>query len=470
MPRRLDFPPLSFPAILLMTATIAGVAMPAGAQERNRPEPVAVESYRATPFPDRVILTLADDPATSLAVTWRTDATAASPRAEIAVEDHGPQFEARARTVPATSVPLETSSGPARCHTAVFRGLNPKTAYLYRVGDGTHWSEWSRFRTASTRPEPFQFLYLGDAQNSIKSHWSHVVRLAFATAPDARFIIHAGDLVDRGTNDALWGEWFQAAGWINQTMPSLPSPGNHEYSKDEKAQARGEKPQLTAHWRAQFALPENGPKGLEEAAYFLDYQGVRFISLNSNERQEEQAEWLDRVLGKNPGRWAVITFHHPIYSSAHSRDNAKLRKLWQPVFDRHRVDLVLQGHDHTYARSGLMSTSTEDAGGRQPVPRAGTVYVNSVAGPKQYLLDRKPEQKRTAEGTQLFQVITIDGDRLRFEARTATGELYDAFEIRKREGLANELIERGPGTPERHVPPPAEKKRAEPLKAAAIAR
>ena len=35
----------------------------------------------------------------------------------------------------------------------------------------------------------------------------------------------------------------------------------------------------------------------------------------------------------------------------------------------------------------------------------------------------------TAEDTQLFQVLRIDGQRLHYQARTATGRLYDDFEI-----------------------------------------
>ena len=429
------------------------------AQERDRPKPVAAETYRPTAFPDRVILTIAADPARTLAVTWRTDVSVAEARAQIAPADHGPQFESHAKSVAAKSESLATESGTVRYHSVVFEGLTPRTKYLYRVGDGTHWSEWTTFQTASAGAEPFQFLYVGDAQNSIKSHWSRLIRAAFASTPKARFIVHAGDLVGRGTSDTDWGEWHQAAGWINAMLPSLPAPGNHEYekSKEEKAKAKDAPATITGHWRAQFTLPSNGPKGLEETAYFVDYQGVRLVVLNSSEGQEKQADWLHEVLGRNPNRWTIVCFHHPIYASAKGRDNAEIRKLWQPILDQYHVDLVLQGHDHTYARTGLQTTALAEAGGSTPDPKAGTVYVNSVSGPKQYQLDRKPVQKRTAEGTQLYQVISVKGDTLRLEAFTALGVLYDAFELKKRPNQANELTEKGPGTPERHPVVPAEK-------------
>jgi hypothetical protein len=59
---------------------------------------------------------------------------------------------------------------------------------------GERWSEWFHFRTASTRAEPFSFIYFGDAQNDILSLWSRVLREGYATAPRARFMIHAGDM------------------------------------------------------------------------------------------------------------------------------------------------------------------------------------------------------------------------------------------------------------------------------------
>jgi hypothetical protein len=66
-----------------------------------------------------------------------------------------------------------------------------------------------------------------------------------------------------------------------------------------------------------------------------------------------------------------------------------------------------------------------------------------------YNLNPNEVMKRVAEDTQLYQVIHIDGDRLVYESRTATGELYDAFELIKRPGEINQLIDKAPMTPER---------------------
>lgn len=175
-------------------------------------------------------MTWTGDPATSQAVTWRTDRDVARAVAEIALAEDGPKFVDKAKQVAATSQELDAALGPAFYHTANFTGLQPKTKYVYRVGGGAHWSEWSHFTTAAREPEPFTFVYFGDAQNDIKPMWSRVVREAYADAPRAAFLLHAGDLVNNANSDAEWGEWFYAASHIHRTISCIATPGNHEYS------------------------------------------------------------------------------------------------------------------------------------------------------------------------------------------------------------------------------------------------
>ena len=408
-------------------------------EEKAARRDLEVRTHQPTTVPDRVILTWKGDPATSQAVTWRTSLEVKQAFAEIALSEGGPKFKPMRHK--AQTQPLKTSINESHYHSVNFENLRPRTKYVYRVGDGRTdktWSEWFQFETASDRPEPFGFIYFGDAQNDIKSHWSRVARGAYTEMPKATFIVHAGDLINNRDDDSQWGEWHAAAGWINGMVPSVPTPGNHEYAKT-----------VDPHWRAQFTLPENGPPGLEETTYFLDYQGVRIISLNTEEQLAEQVPWLERVLANNPCKWTVITFHRPIYSPVAGRDNKNIREAWRPVFDRapKGVDLVLQGHDHTYGRSGLMRDDNTLHGG-QVFTERGTVYCVSVSGPKHYGVGDLPWMVRKAEGIQLYQLIRIDGNRLNYEARTAKGDLFDAFELRKRPDGGNELIEKDGPYPE----------------------
>jgi acid phosphatase type 7 len=444
--------------LMLATCTSLGAAAAVAhdgdgdhAHDHGPPAAEAREIYKPSLLPDRIVLTWTGDPATTQAVTWRTSTDVSRAWAEIAVAEPGPGFPDKATRVDAASQALLSDLSTAHYHTVEFADLSPSTKYAYRVGDGVNWSEWFHFTTASDKPEPFSFIYFGDAQNNVRSMWSRVIREAYGDAPDASFMLHAGDLINRAESDAEWGEWFGAGHWVNAMLPSVPVPGNHEQAKLPDGTRR-----LSHHWRPTFALPEHGPRGLEETCYTLVYQGVRIIGLNSNQQHQEQADWLAGILQENDCPWVICTFHHPIFSTGKDRDNAELRALWKPVLDKYRVDLVLQGHDHTYGRTGLETplavpetVSNVPTGVNKVDAQTGTVYVVSVSGPKMYSLQPHPFMKRVAEDTQLYQIIHIDGDELRFEARTAIGELYDAFTLKKRDGQINELVEQAPETPER---------------------
>ena len=56
---------------------------------------------------------------------------------------------------------------------------------------------------------------------------------------------------------------------------------------------------------------------------------------------------------------------------------------------------------------------------------------------------------RRAQNTQLFQLITLENNELRYRAFTAAGELYDAFELKKGKKGINKLTNTIPNTPER---------------------
>ena len=78
--------------------------------------------------------------------------------------------------------------------------------------------------------------------------------------------------------------------------------------------------------------------------------------LSADEPMEDygaQAQWLDTVLAENPNRWTLVTHHHPIYSGSEGRDNPEMRDAWQPIYDKHHVDLVLAGHEISDDRRGI---------------------------------------------------------------------------------------------------------------------
>lgn len=405
------------------------------------------EPYAPSPTPDRIILSWSDDPARTQSVNWRTDVSVKLAWGEIAPAQAGPDFSLKVDTCYARTSLLITNNNAAHFHSATFTELEPDQLYAYRVGSELGWSEWFHFKTAKDTVAPFSFAYFGDAQNSLKSYWSRVVRQAYSTMPEMDFMMHAGDLVNVANNDEEWGEWFYAAGWITGTKSQMATPGNHEYSRNKFGKRK-----LAKHWKPTFTFPKNGPSQLSETVYYFDYQGVRFITLNTQsmlaypDEMVLQKEWLNEVLSTNPHRWTIVMQHHPIYSTASGRDNPELEKQIQPIFEKYGVDLVIQGHDHTYGRGYNL------AFGKKHKDK-GPIYVVSVSGPKMYNLNFADWLTRVASNTQLYQLIHMDGDQLRYEAYTATGELYDAFQLDKQENGANIFVDKAPANvPERVAP------------------
>ena len=282
--------------------------------------------------PDHIVLNFSDDPSTSISVTWRTSKEIKIGYGEIALAAPNPAFIGIANTIKANTTnfkfdnvvgvidrknPKKTTfnSLDHNYHSVTFKNLKPNTMYGYRVGDGEIWSEWIQFKTAKKVGEPFSFLYVGDAQNYILELWSRLIREGYKKAPTASFIIHAGDLINDAHEEHQWHEWFMAGGWIHRSLPSIPVPGNHEYNPQIQNDIDEGIKRLSLQWNNQFTLPDNGVEGIKETNYYIDYQGVRFIALNSNILIEEQAKWLEKVLSNNPNKWTIATYHHPIFSA-----------------------------------------------------------------------------------------------------------------------------------------------------------
>ena len=393
--------------------------------------------------PDRIILTFNGNPSTKRAVTWRTDSSVKKAEAQIAVAGLNSDFVKEASTYTANTEEFDlglyksNKSLIVNYHSVVFENLKPNTLYAYRVGFAENWSEWIQFKTANNTYSPTQFVYFGDAQNDILNHWSRVIRMAYKTAPDASFVIHAGDLVDSAHKDNEWAQWFKAGGFIHSQWTAIPVVGNHEFQRFDGYECTLPR-RLSIQWRPQFTLPveENLDEKLHETVYSVEYQDILVLVLNSTGHLEEQTEYIREKLTNSDAKWKIVTNHHSVFSPAEGRDFEYARKVWKPMFEKYGVDLVLNGHDHTYARGHTPVKS-------QNVNESGifkTLYVTSVSGPKQYKIDKVKiknyevdgyKSDKMGEETQFFQVINIDNNKLTYSAYTTLGDLYDRAIITK---------------------------------------
>ncbi|MCG6188389.1 purple acid phosphatase family protein [Maribellus maritimus] len=387
----------------------------------------------ATVFPDRVMLSISGNPASERAVSWRTSAGVAVSLGQIAKASEGPFFSENIATVNGTSSFWEEGDASALGHKVVFDNLSPNTTYTYRVGNGDNWSEWFQFTTSSANTEPFHFLYLGDFQTDIKQHCSRLIRQAYTHFPNAEFILMAGDLVSR-SNEDYWNEFFYAGDWIYGTIPTMATPGNHEYHSENDMRV------FSKHWNQIFVNPSNGPEGIKNRSFYIDYQGVRFVSFDSpvtgyyDNARINTEKWLHEVLANNPNKWTVVFTHYPVYSCSQGRDSEDYRKVIQPILEKYGVDLVLQGHDHTYCRG----QNLENIGENCINP---PMYMVSVAGPKMYGLNVERWSERAGSQIQLYQNVSVDENKLKVDVYTVTGELYDSFSLEKNKKGINKVIE-----------------------------
>jgi hypothetical protein len=387
--------------------------------------------------PDRVALNPTADPARSQTVTWR------------APDGAGGSLQLRAadgRAIRSATPDESELLRGARHHAVTLTGLRPDTTYGYRVGHDGAWSPWHAFRTATDGLRaPWRWLYLGDAQEELDT-WARWVRPAFDAVPDARLVMHVGDLVNAPNEDREWGQWFGGQRGTIERINVFSVPGNHEYVGTTDRLPFVDADASARTFRTHFRFPRNGVPGFSDTNYVFDHQGVRFIGLNTGDNlgydpSPQQAAWLDRTIAESTQRWTVVFFHIPVFSSAdqHHSQAARVRRSWLEILERRDVDLVLQGHTHAYGR-GFVNGHPD-----------GPQYVVSVSSPKYYDLGTPPGADWIANGataraivgqTSTAQEICVGPDRLGLRATiigkgpgTTTdkpvGAVLDAFTIRK---------------------------------------
>ena len=249
-------------------------------------------------------------------------------------------------------------------------GLEPNTTYYYTVEKNGVQTEVETYETQSF--DTVKMLYVGDPQigaskgqpqggetlaaesgaaNTAARNdafgWNRTLEAALAQDPDVSFIISAGDQVNK-TGQAKEEEY---AGYLSPDvlagLPVATTIGNHD--------------SLNADYMYHFNNPNATEYGATQAGgdYYYSYGNGLFIVLNTNNynvAEHEQA--IREAVASDPNAaWRIVTIHQDIYGSGldHSdTDGMILRTQLTPIFDEYDIDVVLQGHDHTYSRSKLL--------------------------------------------------------------------------------------------------------------------
>ncbi len=467
---------------LPLLMTLIGLIVAAPMAQAHESEDGQPPWQRPSPWPDRIIATLTGDPARSFSVSWRTDQTVPVAIAQIAPATADARFDLAARTVKArtTSLSLETIQGPegprpvihnqglapVHYHAVTFEELEPDSLYAYRVrGRKGAWSAWRQVRTAPLSG-PVEFIFFGDAQTGIRSHVTRMFDTAAAAAPNARFAIHGGDLVNTAMYDKEWAEWFEAVGRTHQVMPAIPVAGNHDYINfEEETKLFVAEKTVTPMWRAQFALPKTPslPPALQGTVYTIAYTEELqiFVLDSSGIAFDRQLAWLEKALEESVARWKIVTMHHPLFSfvggnehPAHKDRREALLEVMARQSGNRTIDLILTGHRHTYQRGAYGDDVARFAvGDDQSVETVFVVTASSTkrgtskrAGWERYAgeQDGRFALTRSGDNTPIFAVFSVDGNRLAYEALDATGAIYDAFTLVRDPETGRKTLTNGP--------------------------
>ncbi|HEV6955270.1 MAG TPA: FN3 domain-containing metallophosphoesterase family protein [Promicromonospora sp.] len=394
--------------------------------EQDEPEPT-------TTVTDLVLGVGATEAERNLA--WYTD-TDTEQVAQIAPagEVTGGELPADAVTVPATGGP--SSSGEFYRH-ATFTGLEENTAYAYRVGREGAWSAVHTFRTRGF-DGAFDFLFFGDPQLGSSGNvprdtagWVDTLDVATAAYPRAEMLFSAGDQVESASSEVQY-EAFLSTDHLRE-IPFVATNGNHDVGNKAYRQ----------HFNTPHLDETAGPgSGTSSGGdYWFVYKDVLFLNLNSNSRDYASHERFVRDVVAEHGdeaRWKVVAFHHSVYSvGPHATDGDVVdrRGTWPTLFSELGIDLVLQGHDHSYARSYLIRNGekadpAEEAGADILTPGPGGVlYVtaNSASGSKYYSADAAGSWWLSAfnqENVRNYTAVEVTDDAI--SVRTIRSEAKDA--------------------------------------------
>lgn len=390
------------------------------------------------------------DPSRSAVLTWETPAPSRASRVRFG-QSPGALTESRAGyswTTPPPEVGFGSDEPESHMHEVHLCGLEPGRTYYYQVGGGAP-EAWSDVQSFTTVPASGTVTVgiAGDSRDDV-TVWQLVQRRMRERAVNLQ--VTTGDLVAIGTQQSLYDRWLDAI-WKDPADPArfvtlgqqmmVMVAGNHEND--------------AARFYGAFAIPGTG--AFAESFASFDVGSAHFVVFDDQAPalvpEGEQAgavlAWLDADLAKadaNRGKtpFVVVVHHRGLFTTSSHADDSDvldLRKLVVPIYDKHHVDVVVNGHDHAFERTKPLRAGGNPRGAPTVTePGRGTVYVvNAGAGAPAYGVADAPFMEKSAtfgKGTPysgLYGVMTLEPTRLTLTswglAAAGTDTLLDTFEL-----------------------------------------
>ncbi len=262
-------------------------------------------------------------------------------------------------------------------HIVQLTGLAVNTKYFYSIGSTSQILQGDAdnyFRTApsAVSNQKVRILAMGDMGNNSTSQVN--VRNAYLNYNGTKYtdiwMLLGDNAYEQGTESNYNTNFFNIYQQnLTKNHVLWPAPGNHDYANNAARQADHN----IAYYKI-FSLPSNSEAGgvasNTEAYYSYNYGNIHFVSLDSygwetgSTRLYDtlglQVKWLKQDLAANNQKWTVVYFHHPPYTKgSHDSDLEpeliSMRQNVVRILERYKVDLVLNGHSHSYERSYLIN-------------------------------------------------------------------------------------------------------------------
>lgn len=350
---------------------------------------------------------------------------------------------------------------PIHAFIAVAGGLTPGETYCYKVGNAEDgYSDIATF-TAPADPDDegaFSFVVSADTQSNTEAGYSNTKELYDYIAEkesDAAFLIHTGDMVEDGNVSVQWEWFFEAAERLTSSMPMMTTPGNHEGGHHDRNLVN-----YKAHTNFDtLTAPEGLSEKTQGTIYSFEYGDALFVCLNTDAGSDDnriQLQFLADQTARTDKTWKIVFMHVPPYDPGNNHYNIN-NTIGKYLSDA-GVDLVLNGHEHVYARNTLLTT---EAGFKEAEPGDAPTYVigGSVMNAA-YTRNSKSDlwsqvfvnlRKPSGSGIYapgVYARVDVSGDSLTYKAYyKADGENFsviDTFTITKDGNNNGEPVEKAP--------------------------
>ena len=209
--------------------------------------------------------------------------------------------------------------------------------------------------------ETFTVAAAGDGAGGDSSETA-VTNLISSMNPN--LMLYLGDVYEKGTTtefDNWYGDSQADSPFYGRFRSiTLPSVGNHEYEGNQA-------PGYFDYW--------DNPAHY----YSVNRNGWHIISLDSNSAFGQTAagtpqyQWLQSDLANNTQPCTLAFFHHPRFNIGDEGASTSVDGFWK-LFAQYGVDLVVNGHDHTYQRYVALD------GNGNPDPAGVTEIINGAGG------------------------------------------------------------------------------------------